>query len=114
MRKAPKVHTPSQYDKKLALLRNREYVRAKLDAIKEAAGGCKCCNRPEPPCVLQFDHLPGTKKRFNISQARTGRIPWSVVEKELKKCQLICANCHIKAEVARALTALPVQRRQAA
>lgn len=46
--------------------------------------------------VLEFDHIdPGTKL-FNISQAvKLGR-NWSEVETEMKKCRVLCANCHKK------------------
>ncbi len=44
--------------------------------------------------VLELDHLDPTTKAFNISQAvKLGR-SWQEVLNEIKKCQVLCANCH--------------------
>jgi len=46
--------------------------------------------------VLELDHLDPQLKKFTISQAvRLGK-GWEEVEQELKKCQILCANCHKK------------------
>lgn len=44
--------------------------------------------------VLEFDHLPEHEKRMNISELLTGGYGWSSVEEEIKKCEVVCANCH--------------------
>lgn len=44
--------------------------------------------------VLQFDHVDPSMKTYNISSILTR--PWSTVEKEIIKCEVRCANCHIK------------------
>lgn len=43
----------------------------------------------ENPCVLDFDHL--SDKKYSIS-----RMNFSIekVLEEIKKCELVCANCH--------------------
>lgn len=56
---------------------------------------CAECGVPYPICVMQFDHRPGAKKRFNLSYARNGRIPMDVVKREVAKCDVVCANCHL-------------------
>ena len=44
--------------------------------------------------VLEFDHIDPKAKSFSISQAvKLGR-SWSEVIEELKKCRVLCANCH--------------------
>lgn len=44
--------------------------------------------------VLEFDHIHDSQKDFSISQAvRIGKT-WSQVSDEIKKCQILCANCH--------------------
>ena len=46
--------------------------------------------------VLEFDHINPEEKSFSISQAvKLGR-SWSEVEAEIKKCRVLCANCHKK------------------
>lgn len=41
--------------------------------------------------VLEFDHVTG-KKLGNISDLMSGK--WSKVLEEIKKCEIVCANCH--------------------
>ena len=44
--------------------------------------------------VLELDHIDSSQKTFNISQAvRIGKT-WQQVLEEIKKCQILCANCH--------------------
>ena len=54
--------------------------------------GCDRCGYRTSPAALDWDHLPGQIKSFQISQA------WSRSEEallaEMAKCQLVCANCH--------------------
>jgi hypothetical protein len=39
---------------------------------------------------MEFDHL--TKKRFVL--ARHGRMTVEAVKAEIKKCHVVCSNCH--------------------
>lgn len=51
---------------------------------------CVVCGETDP-VVLEFDHLGD--KAENISVLR-GSSSWSRVQKEIVKCQVLCANCH--------------------
>jgi hypothetical protein len=42
--------------------------------------------------VLEFDHR--RDKRFDISQMYKRRYSLTTIEKELEKCDVLCANCH--------------------
>jgi hypothetical protein len=53
---------------------------------------CLECGESDP-MVLQFDHLPGYKKSFEISRAYRNK-SWVSIQEEIKKCQVLCANCH--------------------
>ena len=53
--------------------------------------GCCDCGYNAHPAALQFDHVPGTKKLFEMSHI--GR-PWELLMEEMKKCEVVCANCH--------------------
>jgi 5-methylcytosine-specific restriction endonuclease McrA len=44
--------------------------------------------------VLEFDHVDPSQKKFMISQAVKLGYAWKDVLQELKKCQVLCANCH--------------------
>ncbi len=52
---------------------------------------CEICGEKDP-VVLEFDHLDPTIKSYNIAD-RSNRT-WSTVLKEIKKCRVLCANCH--------------------
>lgn len=51
---------------------------------------CVDCGE-EDPIVLEFDHLGD--KSFDISKGLRYR-NWTSVLAEIKKCQVVCANCH--------------------
>lgn len=84
---------------------NREYMkrrriarRALVDAIKSAP--CHDCRSLFPPHVMQFDHRPGTDKRFNIGE-RLVAVPEDALIEEIAKCDIVCANCHCERTHAR-------------
>jgi hypothetical protein len=57
------------------------------------SGPCTDCGSRYHPAAMQFDHLPGTEKCFEVSMSSAQRSRESVVA-ELAKCELVCANCH--------------------
>ena len=46
--------------------------------------------------ALQFDHRDPSIKKWNISDAVTRGYEWTVVQEEIDKCDILCANCHHK------------------
>lgn len=45
--------------------------------------------------VLDFDHLPEHEKHFEVSRAVTASTrSWQSIEREIAKCEVVCANCH--------------------
>jgi len=58
-------------------------------ALQILGGKCVKCRTTEN---LQFDHIDPATKSFHIGQQITGS--WEEIEKELKKCQLLCYRCH--------------------
>ncbi|KKM20363.1 hypothetical protein LCGC14_1646200 [marine sediment metagenome] len=51
---------------------------------------CEDCGCNDPR-VLDFDHVRG-EKSFNLKEAKTR--PMAVILAEIKKCAVVCANCH--------------------
>lgn len=46
--------------------------------------------------ALQFHHLDKNNKKFNVSDAvSNGGCSWNVIFEEIKKCDILCANCHL-------------------
>ena len=68
-----------------------KHVQAVLAETKLTAG-CADCGYSVHPQALDFDHMPGTNKRFGLSRVRTHG--WPVIWKEVAKCEIVCANCH--------------------
>lgn len=68
--------------------------RVKLDKLQINAG-CQYCGYDSNPRALQFHHTDPDSKEFNISQAYpNGYINWEEAKEEIKKCEILCANCH--------------------
>jgi hypothetical protein len=53
---------------------------------------CVDCGERDP-VVLEFDHLDAKAKSFDIGQALPYR-KWQSILEEIKKCEVVCANCH--------------------
>src|ERR1035437_9239929 len=62
----------------------------KIKAINLLGGKCSKCGNNDIFC-LEFHHCLGDKE-FGISQIKANR--WSLIEKEIQKCKLLCRNCH--------------------
>src|SRR3984893_16841806 len=57
-----------------------------------AAHPCVDCGENDP-IVLEFDHLDGATKSFDIGAGLTYRA-WDSILAEIDKCEDVCANCH--------------------
>ena len=53
---------------------------------------CMDCKKKYPTYVMDFDHKGN--KDFNLARAGDRRISNERILKEIKKCELVCANCH--------------------
>jgi hypothetical protein len=72
---------------------SRARKRAQLERIAaiKVAAGCADCGYAEHFAALEFDHVEGGKVA-NVS-ALVGK-RWDVIEAEIAKCEVVCANCH--------------------
>ena len=68
----------------------RERVRQYVKDIKESSP-CLDCGIKYPYYVMEFDHLHSKTKTVSWLTSR-GTID-QVIE-EIKKCELVCSNCH--------------------
>jgi len=55
--------------------------------------GCVDCGYKKHSAALEFDHMPGTKKVFNIGE-KIGSYSRDIIWAEIQKCEVVCANCH--------------------
>jgi len=83
-----RIERKRKYDKKRA-----EHISKKNhDWMKElkVKAGCACCGYNTHSEGLDFDHL--SDKKFNVG--RGGAYSKKRLEKEIKKCQILCGTCH--------------------
>lgn len=67
--------------------------RAKARAVEFLGGKCQNCGYNRCLRALAFHHRDPRKKDFGISSRC---ISWGSMVKELKKCVLLCSNCHME------------------
>jgi len=67
----------------------RHYLRRRAKVIDYLGGICAKCGSLES---LEFDHVNPEQKSFSVGTVLTHS--WAKIEPELKKCQLLCQNCH--------------------
>ena len=70
----------------------RQIERIKTLVREAKALPCKDCNLSYPSYVMDFDHVRG-KKRFTIG-TNAFRMGIGPLLKEIKKCDVVCSNCH--------------------
>ncbi|QGH79901.1 HNH endonuclease [Streptomyces phage Bordeaux] len=70
---------------------HREVAREHVQKLKEASP-CTDCGNHFPHYVMQWDHL-GDKK-MDVSRMVQSGNSIETIEKEIAKCELVCANCH--------------------
>jgi hypothetical protein len=78
----------------LALIRNRRSYferRALINRMKNVP--CQDCNQRYPYFVMDFDHRVKADKFGDIAHMVRNR-SWDTIIREIKKCDIVCANCH--------------------
>lgn len=78
---------------KKARLRNRTILKQIQEYVWSYLSTHRCVDCGEADIVvLEFDHIE--KKEHNLSEIIRERSSLRVVEKEISKCVVRCANCH--------------------
>lgn len=67
-------------------------IKKKLKCVEYKGGKCCICDYNKYIGALEFHHLDPSKKDFDIGSMQ--RNSFKRVEPELKKCILVCSNCH--------------------
>jgi len=86
----------------MAVSRRRKRLRQMAREYK--GGKCVVCGYKKCQRALSFHHINPKKKNFDLSSRGLTR-SWERIKKEIDKCVLICANCHM--EVHDGITQLP-------
>jgi transposase len=78
-----------------AVVRRRRRVKQIL--VEEAGGRCRLCGYNASVVALEFHHLDPREKRFGVASRGVARSLDSV-RAEVRKCVLLCSNCHAEVE----------------
>lgn len=68
-------------------------MMAWLRALKQSAF-CARCGFSGHPEALDFHHVNGADKDFSIGEAIVKTQSIKRLQKEIAKCEVLCANCH--------------------
>ncbi len=102
-----KAHRSINYRKHYETYKEEYRLRAKLRRFEKrteyreklvtylTGKDCEICGENDIR-TLEFDHIRPAEKLFSISQGVRLGYSWSQIENEIKKCRLLCANCHKK------------------
>ena len=72
--------------------KRRQANQDRIVALKDAP--CSDCGGRFPSCAMDFDHRPGEVKKHQLGGMTKTVYSWAVIEAEIAKCDLVCANCH--------------------
>jgi hypothetical protein len=76
--------------------------RTKARIVESMGGKCSICGYSRCDEVLELHHLEPEKKKFGFSSIRANPKAWETIVTELRKCVLLCSNCHKEVEAGHA------------
>ena len=76
-------------------LLRRQFIANEISKLKESTP-CIDCGNKFPAVCMDYDHKPGTKihTSHSISSLISSSKSLERVLEEIKKCELVCSNCH--------------------
>jgi hypothetical protein len=77
----------------LSLQSNKGILR-KLLFIEEFGGSCTKCGYNKNISALEFHHVEPSDKLFTLDLRNLSNRNIDIIRTELKKCVLLCSNCH--------------------
>ena len=90
-----KVLTHSHYvrNKRQYLDRNARTFAGRRAFLRQMKSRpCADCGIQYPYYVMDFDHREGLQKNFSLS--RVEGVTLRTIQREIEKCDVVCANCH--------------------
>ena len=77
----------------MVIYQRNEDTKNKKKLIELMGGGCKYCGYNKHWAPFQLHHRKPKTKEYSWTDLRSKG--WVIIRKEIKKCDLVCANCHI-------------------
>ena len=84
----------SKEEKKIKRIRQKKSLQKKIRVVLEESS-CVRCGESDP-IVLVFHHREPANKTSEISTMIGDRVSWKSIKKEIDKCDVLCANCHMR------------------
>jgi hypothetical protein len=73
----------------------KRWRKSTKERMAEAFGGICCvCKNTYQPELFDFHHLNPEEKEFQMGSIRASSISWARIVPELRKCVMVCSNCH--------------------
>lgn len=72
--------------------------RTKIRIVESMGGKCVCCTYNRSVEALELHHLDREDKNFGFGGIRANPKSWDKIVVELRKCVLVCSNCHKEIE----------------
>jgi hypothetical protein len=69
-------------------------LKRKLELVEMFGGKCNKCGYDKNLSALHFHHIDSTQKSFKLGLRILSNKKMSDILDEVKKCELLCANCH--------------------
>lgn len=96
----PRARKLTPEESRAARAANKRKVRrdTRIRALEYLAEkGCSDCGERDPR-VLEFDHIDPGEKEHDVAQLFSNGYGWGSerLRAEIRKCRVICANCHRK------------------
>src|ERR1700688_4794367 len=79
--------------------------RCKERIIEAMGGQCCVCGYNRCQWALALHHLDPAQKDFGLGTIRANAKSWASIVEELRKCVLVCNNCH--AEIHEGMVVVP-------
>lgn len=95
-------HRNKEDQKAKTIKRNKTYKTRNYRFVRMVkrlvfADTCQACRVAHHPAQLQFDHVDPTTKTSTISAMCARPATIATIKAEIRKCRLVCANCHAMA-----------------
>ena len=85
-----KYWTKKKYISRLKLINKKRNFARRLKTFL----GCQLCKYKKHWSALEFDHINPSKKKIAISRMIFQGYNFESFKKEIRKCRILCANCH--------------------
>lgn len=83
-----------EYYTKKAKIRNKSQRAKNKEFVNRYKSFASCVDCGESnPIVLEFDHV-SDNKTANVADMMHSSYSIDTIKKEIRKCEIVCANCH--------------------